>query len=333
MDKTVDGLEKPRFRPAAVATLRANNVEVSFCGELCTFDFDAAEGAAVERLIADLSAGGLTVAELCARSPNIARKIPPLLEDLDRLRLLVESESRRADGVTSGAQLYREVRRLAERVTDRVAKSDFQRALKDGNATREHLVGYALEYFWIVKAAPGLIAPALATAKLPEERALLQEFLRSELGHDRLLAQALAAVEVSASALEAHQPLAATFTLCASLGVYSRQHPLSFKAVLFLFERAQPSFVDAFDERCRQLGLPEAFYAPLRAHADLNEAHDHEDISRALMALEPVVDRESAVVVKRHVALLIEAMVQQERQILDFYGVERERTRRLFGGA
>ena len=89
--------------------------------------------------------------------------------------------------------------------------------------------------------------------------------------------------------------------------------------MLFLFEQAQPAFIDAFDVRCRAIDLPRAFYEPLRDHAHLNETYHHDDISRDLMSLETVVDCEAATVVKRHVALMIETMALQEEQILSFY--------------
>ncbi|MSP76581.1 MAG: hypothetical protein EXR12_10640 [Rhodospirillaceae bacterium] len=328
---TVSGLERPKFRQAVNAAVLAGGVEITLGEIRCAFDFEPGDGPAVSRLITHLSTGGLTVDELTAKSPQIAQQIPALLQDFDRLRLLVDTAQPHAEAIVSGSQLYREVRRLAGRVTQRVARSAFHNALIEGRATRAQLVGYALEYYWIVKMAPGLIGPALASARSPKERGLLQEFLRSELGHDRFLGAALEAAGVTAAELEAHQPLPATFALCASLGVYARQHPLSFSAILFLFERAQPAFIDAFDDRCRDLGLPEAFHAPLRVHADLNSDYQHEDISQALMALEPVVDAETAVAVKRHVALMIETMIQQEDQILAFYGKSRDRVARIFG--
>jgi len=276
-----------------------------------------------------LESGGLTVSELVSRSPDIAEQIPRLLEDFDRLRLLTESTPSSSAGVCSGAQLYRDVRRLCDRLTHRVARSLFHCALVEGRATRQQLIGYALEYYWIVQSAPGLIGPALGAAHSSAERLLLQEFLKSELGHDRFLATALLAVGVTLDELDAHQPLPSTFALCASLGVYARQHSLSFKACLFLFERAQPAFIDAFDDRCRALDLPEAFYGPLRVHAELNDDYDHEDISRQLMDLEPAVSLEGCTVVKRHVSLLLETLIRQEEQILNYYGQARDRIPRI----
>lgn len=332
MDATIAGLSHPKFRPGVLTDVGPTEAVLRIGETRCAFAFDPAEAPAVARLIVQLTAGGSPIDAMIAAVPEIAEKVPELLQAFDGVRLLVESKPGDT-GLVSGAQLYREVRRIAERVMARVAHSAFQTALVERRATREQLIGYALEYFYIVKAAPGLIGPALATAMTARERALLQGFLKSELGHDAFLGRALEAVGVTPDELERHQPLPTTFALCAALGVYARQHPLSFKAVLFLFEMAQEVFVDAFDQRCRELDLPPAFYLPLREHADLNADYDHADISRELLALEGVVDREAVVVVKRHVALMIETMIQQEEQILRFYAEPRATVARLFEDA
>ncbi|RMB35761.1 heme oxygenase-like protein [Sphingomonas sp. PP-F2F-G114-C0414] len=329
MEATIVGLSQPKFRLGVTTDIDANEATIRIGKTTCAFAFETAEAPAVACLIAQLVGGGVSIDAMIAGVPEIADKVPALLQGFDAVRLLVESEPG-TEGLVSGAQLYREIRRIAERVTQRVARSAFHTALLEHRATREQLIGYALEYFYIVKAAPGLIGPALATARTSRERDLLQGFLKSELGHDAFLARALEAVGLTPEELEAHQPLPTTFALCAALGVYARQHPLSFKAVLFLFEVAQVAFVDAFDDRCRELDLPAAFYLPLRDHADLNADYEHADISRDLMALEGVVDREAAVVVKRNVALMIETMILQEEQILTFYAQPRAAIARIF---
>ena len=330
MEQDLDIPRKPKFRDAVNAVVREREAEISRGSSQCSFEFEDGERDAIIRLFDRLGKGGQTPEELAKFSPEIAENIPRLLLDFDRLRLLVESDPQSRDGARSGAQLYREVRRIADRVASRNARSAFLLSLRRGEATRRQLIGYALEYYWIVKSAPGLIGPALATAHTARERDLVQDFLRSELGHDRFLSAALGAVGVTADELELHQPLPETFALGASLGVYARQHPLSFKACLFLFERAQPDFIDAFDERCMELRLPDAFYLPLRKHADINNDYDHEDISRAFLELDGAVDRESCAVVKRHVALMVETLVLQEEQILSFYGDETSALPRIF---
>ena len=330
MDRTLVGHSMPKLRAGVTFKVGEDAAQIMLGERHCRFQIGEGEAPAVARLLEGLRDGGRTMADLAGEADAIAAHVPQLLADFDSMRLLVESDPENAPRATSGAQLYREVRRIAERTFSRVAKSVFYRALMDGSASAAQLIGYALEYYWIVQAAPGLIGPALATAHCAPVRSLLQDFLRSELGHDRFLAGALKAVGVTQLELEHHQPLPTTLALGASLGVYGRQHPLSFKACLFLFERAQPEFIDAVDLRCKALGLPEGFYAPLRAHAQLNEDYDHEDISRLLMELEDAVDVESCTVVKRHAALMVETMIEQEHQILSYYGKHRDAMPRTF---
>lgn len=330
MEQELDIPGKPKFREHVSAVVGRSSAEISLGDSRCSFEFQEVERPAIARLFDQLEAGGLTMVDLASLSPEIAEQIPSLLRDFDRLRLLIDSDPHSTDGVRSGAQLYREVRRLADRVTRRVASSSFYELLQSGVATRRQLIGYALEYHWIVEAAPGLIGPALATAHSASERQLIQDFLKSELGHDRFLASALGAVGLTPHQLELHQPLPATFALGASLGVYARQHPLSFKACLFLFEQAQPRFIDAFEARCRALALPEEFHLPLRKHADINSDYDHEDISRSFLELEGAIDREDGTIVKRHVALMVETMIQQEETILTYYGNPQSPLPRIF---
>jgi hypothetical protein len=319
MQNTIEGYSRPKLRTAASITMTAGEVNLLLGSKTWSLSFDMSEQDAVGRVF-DMLQKGAPVGELIASNMSIADELTTLLHSLDEHRFLIESAQSSGHPAISGTQLYREIRRIVVRVIDKVAKSIFFNGLKSSQVAREQIIGYALEYYWIVKSAPGLIAPALAFANNPEDRALLQDFLKSELGHDRFLAKALRCAGLSDEQIESHMPLPATFALCASLGVYARQHPLSFKACLFLFEQAQPQFVDAFDQRCMELGLPEGFYLPLRAHADLNSDFDHEDITRDLMANVPLVSHEEAIVTKRHVAILAETLVAQEDQIMDYCG-------------
>jgi hypothetical protein len=185
---------------------------------------------------------------------------------------------------------------------------------------RAALIGYALEYFYIVRAAPGLIAPSLGHAEPMKVQKLLQGFLASELNHDDMLRQSLNAVSIRTDNLDYLQPLPATFALCASLGVYARQHPLSFKALLFLFEQPSVSFHLELANYCRDTGVPEGFWQPIARHATINDEFDHEDISLSLLSEIEAISPEEQMTVKKHVMLAIETMVLQENQILDYYG-------------
>lgn len=320
MKQEASEFNRPGFRKGVSIDLRAADVAISLSTRQCSFEFPEEVRPAVTQLLEDLQTGGYILSDLQSRAQDIADQVPGLLAEFGQLRLLTESEVNTSGKAISGTQLYRELRRVAERVTKRVARSTFYNALVDGRAQMRQIIGYGLEYHWLVRSAPGLIAPALASAHGLTERRLLEGFLASEIGHDKFIGAALQAVGIAPDDLERHQPLHSTFALGASLGVYARQHPISFKACLFILEETRPEFIDAFDQRCIALGMPSAFYLPLREHADLNAEYDHGDISGDLLALEGAVDAETCAVVKRHLALLIETIVQQEEHILAYYG-------------
>ena len=218
---------------------------------------------------------------------------------------------------------------MVRRLHERSAPSRFYSALCDGTASRSQLVGYALEYYWLVRTAPALVAPSLATARTQAIHKTLQDFLVSEIDHDRYLLKVLRAAGVEGDLTEL-QPLPTTFQLCASLGAYAQQHPLSFHSGLFLFEQPQPAFVDAFEARCVTLGLPTEFYLPLRQHSGINEDEDHGSISTRILGLVPAVSAEERFVVLRNISVLAETMIQQEHEILDYYGDASRRSPRLF---
>jgi hypothetical protein len=321
--------DRPGFRHGVRVELGAAEAAISLAARRCSFEFPEQVRPAVARFLADLETGGYALSDLSGRAPDIAEEIPGLIAQFDELRLLTESRPQAATAI-GGTQLYRELRRIASRVTERVARSTFYRALVEDRAEPRQLIGYGLEYHWLVRSAPGLIAPVLASAHSSAERRLLENFLASEIGHDKFIGGALQSVGLTPDDLERHQPLPATFALGASLGVYARQHPISFKACLFILEETRPEFIDAFDRRCMTLGLPAAFYLPLREHADLNAEYEHGDISGDLLALEGAVDAETCTVVKRHLAILIETIVQQEEQIVAYYGLPDTPMPRIF---
>ena len=326
----VAGITRPRLRDNVVLRWSRGRATLSARDRVCTLRFQPGARAAVTAFIERLRAGGHTPKELAREHPELAEQIADILSELDELRLLTESDRPDSGPLVSGLQLDREVRRLVEALEIRLDAGRFQRELVAGRATRRALIGYVLEYHWIVHMAPALIAPALATATTAMQRRLLERFMASELGHDAFLRRSLAAVDVHVSDDAIAQPLPSTFAIGASLGVYATQHPLSFGAALFLFERPQDEFVAAFERRCAQLGLPKEFHAPLRAHAELNRAGDHDAISTALLEQVAVVDAEARAITKSHVAILVETMIRQEHEILRYYTDETQPLPRLF---
>ena len=233
-------------------------------------------------------------------------------------------------GSVSGKQLYQEVLHLFDKVMLKCAKSQFYNLLVGHNITRAQLIGYAMEYYHLTKLAPGILGPLLAKMESCQTRQLLQAFLREELKHDKMLEKSITSIGVSVPALDLTQPLPSTFGLCASLGVYATQHPLSLKASLFLFEKPCPEFNKAFKTACEKLDLPKNFYEPILGHAALNEDGEHGVISERLLSDVPAISFEERTTVKKHIAILCESLVMQENEIINYYGALSEFKPRIF---
>ena len=189
--------------------------------------------------------------------------------------------------------------------------------MEEGTITREQLIGYAREYLYLVRQAPGLVGPALASFHDASEARAMAEFLADEVGHEDLLLGALATVEVSDE--PDWSPLGWTEAICASLGVYAAQDLLTFRTVLFLFERPSARFHTAFVKACTGVGLGEGFWRPIVDHAELNQSAHHGTISCRLLATMNAITEEHALTVIAHVVNLVEAMIELERAILDRY--------------
>lgn len=129
-------------------------------------------------------------------------------------------------------------------------------------------------------------------------------------------------LEIGSDLLDELQPLPSTFAVCATLGVLAAQDPLSFKCVVSIFEEANPRFNAAFARRCDELDMPTGFSEPILRHATINDEFDHGDITLDLLAEVEVVGSEEQLVAKKHTAVLLETLVNMEREILSQYAGE-----------
>jgi hypothetical protein len=323
-----DLFKAPRFRQGVQLIRDEEGLTIDYREQSCTVVAD--RQSELQAFADSLKAGDASIAQLKSRYPALASEIDGLIEEFDRLGLLTESVFPDPQGCLSGTEFYHRLRKFADEKVEANSYSRLYLGLKDRSLPRAALIGYALEYFYIVRQAPGLIAPALGHAEPVKVQKLLQGFLASELNHDDMLRQSLNAVSIRTDNLEYLQPLPATFSLCASLGVYARQHTLSFKSLLFLFEQPSVSFHVELANYCRETGMPEGFWRPIARHASINDEFDHEDISLSLLAEIEAISPEEQMTVKKHVMLAIETMVLQENQILDYYGKQTVVQPRIF---
>lgn len=310
----------PKLRPGVAVSRSNGSLEVLYRDQGCTIDIGDLSRADVVRLLDLLKRGSHTPAELKERFTSLADQVDELLDELDRLGLLTEATLPTPTGQLTGRQFYRDLVRFTDRMKRRVAGSEYQQRLQANQVSRNQLIGYVLEYYHLVHRAPGLVAPALGHVDTPRTRELLQDFLISEMHHDRMLAESLRHVDIDEDTLGRCEPLSTTFILCATLGALAHQHPLSFKSILFLFEEPYEEFNTAFEQRAAAVGLPAGFTRPVLKHSRLNEEGEHDEITRSLLCEVAAVSPEEQLVVRKHVGITVESLVKLEHHILDYYG-------------
>lgn len=287
-----------------------------FTYDLTSFDVEMNEAAAneIERLCTDLRTG-LPADQIAGRYPAFAPFVWDLLEAFDRYGFITEVAKDEDRHAVPGSAFWRQIEAFSNRAKIRFRPVLYQ-ALLARDVSRQSLVRYALEYFHLVCAGPRIIAGSLPHENNGATRDLLETFLRQEVGHDQLLLQSLAAVGVSESQARESLPLPETFALIAGLQTLADQEPLSFKALVFLLETANSEFHRAFVDACSEVGLDEAFWAPIVLHAGINEDGDHGSISERLLDQVELVSAEERNVVLKQVATLIESLIAFERAIL-----------------
>ncbi len=319
MTVTTNFFQRPRLREAVALHTNVDSCVLSLRDQEYEIELAPETRDDSLRLLELLLHGGKSMGELSLELPRLAQELGHVFRDLDRFGLLTETAAAPIYA-ERGSQFYRKLRRFIERARRKYSTRSYYGGLADGSLSREQLIGYALEYYHIVRMCPGLLAPALTYHESRKTLHILQEFFVSELHHDEMIESSLAAVGIERAALDRLVPLPMTFAVCSSLGVYARQHPLSFKASLFLFEEANNEFHAAYKKRCIEIGLPAAFYDPILDHASINDSGDHEQISAALFAEIASISTEEQKTVLRHVGILVESLVLMDGQITDYYG-------------
>ncbi|MFL6675647.1 MAG: hypothetical protein ACJ8LG_20420 [Massilia sp.] len=281
---------------------------VQLRGSECVIDCNAASKDPLRRLFAALR-GGLRADHLAPEYGDFADEAAAVIVQLDRFGYLTDIEPCAPPSVIDAEAFALALARTID--ADRQSQAcGFTRALLDGSATRAQLIQYVIEYFHIVRHAPGLVAPVMNYPWEPGLRSQLSDFLASEWRHDRLIAQSLKAVSIEPGALRPSSILAPTFALLSQLGVRAATNPLALAALLFLFERPNPVFHEAFAANCKRLGLPGDFLAPIVRHASMNDGERHDEIANALIQALCPVSREYAVGALSDVVVAVEHLAR-----------------------
>lgn len=315
MSGTASYYQKAVFRPGVEYLIADTRVVFSY-RDAVSFDIDCNKAASEEiaRLCGRLQCGLHPPEELPGFGP-FEPYAQEILQALDRYGLLTEGAPPHPGHTISGTAFWHEVAAFTERAR-LAANPVLYEALRSRQTTRDNLIRYATEYYHVVRAGPAIIAGSLAHAADPRTRAILEGFLASELGHDRLIASSLTSVGIAEATLQRSLPLPETFAIISALQVFADQEPLTFKALVFLMEEASPEFHDAFIAACEYEGLGQAFWGPITSHAEINDAGEHGSISAELLARVELVSTEERVVVLKQALTMVENLVALEHAIL-----------------
>jgi Iron-containing redox enzyme len=307
--------QRAAFRPGVEYLIGDTRVVLSY-RDVVSFDIDCNKAASGEiaRLCRALEEG-IDLTNGLPRFDQFAPYADDILQALDRYGFLTETAPPEAGRTISGAAFWTEVAAFVERAKVK-ARPILYEALRSGRTSRAQLIRYAKEYYHVVRAGPGVIAGSLAHAGDRATRGILEQFLASELGHDKLIASALASVGITEAEIDRALPLPETFSIISALQVAADQEPLTFKALVFLMEEASPEFHQAFVSACDYEGLPTAFWRPITDHAGINDEGAHGSISQRLLAQVEAVTREERCVVLKQAMTMIENLVALEHALL-----------------
>ncbi|QXI40481.1 iron-containing redox enzyme family protein [Pseudomonas xantholysinigenes] len=309
----------PKLRPGVQHTQDGNNHHLDYRLQGVVLEDPQLPG--LVELLEDLKHGSLSTDELYSKYAQSldAPTIESLIIDLDKHYLLTEGRYPKPQGVLSGREFSRRLAATIAAFHRRQGDSPLYQRMHEQRVTRSQLIGFAIEYYHIVKQAPRVISPALAHNSSPEVYQGVKKLFLEEHDHESLLADALHAVGIDRDKLKQTAPLSTTFSIYASLGVFARQHLLSFISSLFLFEEPYPEFNQQFIAACERLDLPKAFWGPIIGHSNVNEAEGHGNITHDLLGYFPALSEEETRVTLVHVCSLLELMGKWDSQICTYY--------------
>ncbi|MBV4493086.1 iron-containing redox enzyme family protein [Pseudomonas oryzicola] len=309
----------PKFRAGVLHTQVGDSHHLDY--RLQSVVLEDPQDTSLVELLADLKEGCLSTDELYRKHEARfeAESIAALIADLDKHYLLTEGRYHKPVGVVSGKEFTRKLNATIASFHRKQGDSPLYTRMKEQSVTRAQLIGFAVEYYHIVKQAPKVISPAMAHHTSPEVYQGIKKLFLEEHDHESLLADALHAVGIDKHKLGQVAPLDSTFSIYSSLGVYARQHLLSFISALFLFEEPYPEFNQLFIESCQRLDMPKAFWGPIIGHSNVNESEGHGNITNELLGHFPAISDEEARVTLVHTCSLLELMGRWDSQICSYY--------------
>ncbi|WP_227744088.1 iron-containing redox enzyme family protein [Burkholderia gladioli] len=199
----------------------------------------------------------------------------------------------------------------------RDGETELVRAVFDGQASRDVLIGWGFECYHVTTRAHDCLAPIIARMH-DGLKPLAIDYVLDEYRHDKLLMKSLLALGHTREAIEGSLPLPYTHAVMNLLARWSNTDLLSFMGCLFVFEGTQ-DIGDAYIRQLEQYDLPPEFLRGQSVHNDVNNAGDHGAVSRLLYSRFPSIGVDDQARVIRNLRMLYDAQRRKHRNVLDYY--------------
>lgn len=244
-----------------------------------------------------------------------------LLISLDQISLLTEGNDPYFKN--SGLELMTLCEDLYRYLVNQHEPTRLTKAISSGKADLRLLYGFAFEYYHVTFRAQDSITPSMMHSLNTKAKELIYEFFVEEYKHDEFLKKALLSAGFKEEDIIQSVPLPCTAALNNMLTAYSLNDPLSYMAVLFMFE-GSPYIEDAYiiDLRKYLDRVPEDFIKYQKIHSDINIQEEHGLMSRNLFNTIEYITKEERHRVLKSVRNSFYCLRNWGEQIFEYYSNE-----------
>ncbi|GAB1786775.1 iron-containing redox enzyme family protein [Priestia aryabhattai] len=307
--------DKPLLKPQTQINKSDNSITLSYKEDSFSI---TPEDKSLESIVMFLDSlnGKNTITEIASNIGYSDQEVIEYINILDEELLILEGNDEFKNAI-SGKNLILKIEEYVQRWTNQKGVDPFNKLVKNNEATKSLLVGFALEYFYVTKRAFTTLMPSTMFQLSPQIKQELREFAMEEFNHDRIMVKALESVGISKEDAYNHIPLPSTAALINLLNFWSHHDPLSYMASLFIFEEASDG--NEYLESLKMYDLPENYIKPMYDHSDVNEDGDHGAISRNLLKHVEYVSLDDQKRVIKNMKLLINTVYAFYDDLVDKY--------------
>lgn len=318
---------KPRLKEGVDIVKKQEALEIHYLGEEFSIAVDNNDQSSFLQFLNNLD-GSLTLNQLVDNTSDWdSDDIHEFLLLLDQMWLLTDAGQIKPE-IYSGLDLILECEDLQRYLVRNRGENRLTRTITSGQATEKLLHGFTFEYYHVTSRVYDCLAPALSMINNSLCKNTMRRFFSEEYQHDLLVLKALENAGYTKDEVTNSVPLPYTAAVSNMLGSLAAQDPLSFMAVLFMFE-GKPWEDDYYVEALGLYKLPEGFVKYQKIHSEINQNGEHGLVSREMIATYPVISSIDRKRVLKNICLMFDTLSSMYNQIYDYYTEEMDLPRKL----